>query len=195
MGLSPFPSPPCPSLCVGRVSVLLNGKKQKARPKGVNLKVRWRAKFAMRYRCGESARRAILVWECRDLKRRTGYFFLFFPGGNCFELAAIQYQETVRPSERCKSQPWGTYKEARRDLQLVAMASLRRSALCLAVALAAPEAVQAFAPASLRAFGAAKAALPAVCVLPASSPSLAYCGAACAPCCDMLCVSAQDRTY
>merc|ERR1719199_1164572 len=41
------------------------------------------------------------------------------------------------------------------------MASLRSSALCLAVALAAPEAVQAFAPASLRAFGAAKAALPA----------------------------------
>ena len=28
--------------------VLLNGKKQKARPKGVNLKVRWRAKVAMR---------------------------------------------------------------------------------------------------------------------------------------------------
>ncbi len=46
--------------------VLLNGKKQKARPKGVNLKERWRAKFAMRYRSEESARRAILVWECRD---------------------------------------------------------------------------------------------------------------------------------
>ena len=43
--------------------VLLNGKKQKARPTGANLKVRWRAKFAMLYRCGESARRAILVWN------------------------------------------------------------------------------------------------------------------------------------
>ena len=37
-------------------------KKQKARPKGVNLKVRWRAKFAMRYRSEESARRAVLAW-------------------------------------------------------------------------------------------------------------------------------------
>ena len=44
--------------------VLLNGKKQKARPKGVNLKVRWRAKFAMRYRSEESARRAILDDYC-----------------------------------------------------------------------------------------------------------------------------------
>ena len=35
--------------------VLLNGKKQKARPKGVNLKVRWRAKVARRYRSEESA--------------------------------------------------------------------------------------------------------------------------------------------
>ena len=185
-------------MCITKVCVLPKRKKQKARPKGVNLKVRWRAKVA---KCDSVVKRAptALYWcgnvVILNLKRRTGYFFLFFPGGNCFELAAIQYQETVRPSERCKSQPWGTYKEARRDLQLVAMASLRRSALCLAVALAAPEAVQAFAPASLRAFGAAKAALPAVCVLPASSPSLAYCGAACAPCCDMLCVSAQDRTY
>ena len=34
------------------VSVLLKRKKQKARPKGVNLKVRWRAKVAMRY-CSE----------------------------------------------------------------------------------------------------------------------------------------------
>ena len=32
--------------------VLLKRKKQKARPKGVNLKVRWRAKVAMRY-CSE----------------------------------------------------------------------------------------------------------------------------------------------
>ena len=70
LGLSPFYSPPCPSLCVGRVSVLLNGKKRKARPKGINLKVRWRAKFAMRYRCGESAPRAILVWECSDRSPR-----------------------------------------------------------------------------------------------------------------------------
>ena len=46
--------------------VLLNEKKQKARPKGVNLKVRWRAEFAMRCCSEESARRAILVWECRD---------------------------------------------------------------------------------------------------------------------------------
>ena len=30
------------------VCVLLKRKKQKARPKGVNLKVRWRAKVAMR---------------------------------------------------------------------------------------------------------------------------------------------------
>ena len=28
-----------------------DGKKKKARSKGVNLKVRWRAKFAVRYRC------------------------------------------------------------------------------------------------------------------------------------------------
>ena len=48
------------------VCVLLKRKKQKARPKGVNLKVRWRAKVAMRYCSEESARRAILVWECRD---------------------------------------------------------------------------------------------------------------------------------
>ena len=46
--------------------VLLQRKKQKARPKGVNLKVRWRAKVAMRYCSEKSARRAILVWECRD---------------------------------------------------------------------------------------------------------------------------------
>ena len=44
-----------------RVCVLLNGKKQKARPKGVNLKVRWRAKFAMRYRSEESVLRETLV--------------------------------------------------------------------------------------------------------------------------------------
>ena len=31
-----------------------------------NLKVRWRAKFAMQYHSEESARLAILVWECRD---------------------------------------------------------------------------------------------------------------------------------
>ena len=46
--------------------VLLKRKKQKARPKGVNLKVRWRAKVAMRCCSEESAHRAILVWECRD---------------------------------------------------------------------------------------------------------------------------------
>ena len=56
--------------CCGFVCVLLNGKKQKARPKRVNLKVRWRAKFAMRYRSEESARRAILVWEGRDRSSR-----------------------------------------------------------------------------------------------------------------------------
>ena len=58
----------------GTVCVLLKRKKQKARPKGVNLKVRWRAKVAMRYCSEESARRAILVWECRDRppKRSVG---------------------------------------------------------------------------------------------------------------------------
>ena len=50
-----------------------NGKKQKARPKGVNLKVRWRAKVAMRYCSEESAHRAILVWECRDRPPRRGF--------------------------------------------------------------------------------------------------------------------------
>ena len=41
----------CLSLCAERemlMCVLLKRKKQKARPKGVNLKVRWRAKVAMR---------------------------------------------------------------------------------------------------------------------------------------------------
>ena len=50
-------------------------KTEKAeRPKGVNLKVRWRAKVAMRYCSEESARRAILVWECCDRppKRSVG---------------------------------------------------------------------------------------------------------------------------
>ena len=51
-------------------SVLLKRKKQKARPRGVNLKVRWRAKVAMRYCSEESAHRAILVWECRDRPQR-----------------------------------------------------------------------------------------------------------------------------
>ena len=36
------------------MTVVLKRKKQKARPKGVNLKVRWRAKVAMRYRSEES---------------------------------------------------------------------------------------------------------------------------------------------
>ena len=39
----------------GSGCVLLKRKKQKARPKGVNLKVRWRAKVAMRYCSEESA--------------------------------------------------------------------------------------------------------------------------------------------
>ena len=43
------------------VCVLLKRKKQKARPKEVNLKVRWRAKVAMRYCSEESAHRAILL--------------------------------------------------------------------------------------------------------------------------------------
>ena len=40
----------CPTACAvtKRMCVLPKRKKQKARPKGVNLKVRWRAKVAMR---------------------------------------------------------------------------------------------------------------------------------------------------
>ena len=63
---SPPSSPFALILCDKGLRVLLKRKKQKARPKGVNLKVRWRAKVAMRYCSEESARRAILVWECRD---------------------------------------------------------------------------------------------------------------------------------
>ena len=45
--------------------VLLKRKKQKAKPKDVNLKVRWRAKVAMRYCSEESARRAtVTVLRC-----------------------------------------------------------------------------------------------------------------------------------
>ena len=49
-----------------RVCITKTEKSRKRGPKGVNLKVRWRAKVAMRYCSEESAHRAILVWECRD---------------------------------------------------------------------------------------------------------------------------------
>ena len=49
-----------------RVCITKTEKAESEAQKGVNLKVRWRAKFAVRYRSEESARRAILVWECRD---------------------------------------------------------------------------------------------------------------------------------
>ena len=58
MALSKSGLPPPATGCV-----LLKRKKQRARSKGVNLKVRWRAKVAMRSHSEESARRAILVWE------------------------------------------------------------------------------------------------------------------------------------
>ena len=65
-GGSHAPEIPTPMMMFRRVCVLLKRKKQKARPKGVNLKVPLRAKVAMRDRSEESAHRAILVWECRD---------------------------------------------------------------------------------------------------------------------------------
>ena len=53
-------------------------KRKKAESEGVNLKVRWRAKVAMRDRSEESARRAILVWECRDRPPRRSLVEIFF---------------------------------------------------------------------------------------------------------------------
>ena len=52
------------------VCIAKTEKAESEAQKGVNLKVRWRAKFAVRYRSEESARRAILVWECRDRSPR-----------------------------------------------------------------------------------------------------------------------------
>ena len=67
----------------GSKMFITNGKKQKARPKGVNITVSSRAKFALRSRCWDSALRAILVcvgraklgtWadgsQARDARRR-----------------------------------------------------------------------------------------------------------------------------
>ena len=53
---------------------ITNGQQQKARPKGVNLRVRQRTKFALRCWSANSALRAMLVWEGDDRspKRSVG---------------------------------------------------------------------------------------------------------------------------